>query len=102
MNSVVGTTLRDYYRLTKPTITLLVVITALPAIFMAAGKIPPMALISTILIGTAFVSASAAVFNQLVEVGIDSRMARTRTRSMPSGKVSAIQGSLFGITLGVA
>jgi protoheme IX farnesyltransferase len=54
------------------------------------------------LLGTALASASAAVFNQILEVQIDTDMERTQGRSIPSGKVGVVQACSFGIALGVA
>ena len=87
--------------MTKPTISLLVVITAIPAIIMASDKFPWPRTILAILLGSALCSASAAVFNQLFEPGIDRKMKRTRKRSIPSGRISKAGGFLWGILLGV-
>ncbi|MCX6124309.1 MAG: protoheme IX farnesyltransferase, partial [Proteobacteria bacterium] len=54
-------TWRDYFQLTKPTISLLVVVTVVPGLLLAIpGQIPSMHLIVATLIGTWLASSSAA------------------------------------------
>jgi protoheme IX farnesyltransferase len=88
--------------MTKPTITLLVVITTVPGFLLALdGSLPnPLTLLVT-LIGAGLVSASAATFNQMIELETDSQMVRTKDRSLPSGKVSMPVAGLFGLTIGL-
>ncbi len=90
---------RDFYLLTKPTITLLVVITVLPSLLLASPIFPNPMLILWTLLGTWLIASSAAVFNQLLEEGVDQSMERTRSRSLPSGRVSLSSALFFGIFL---
>jgi len=93
---------RDYLNLTKPTVTLLVVITAIPGILIASStQLPSLMMVVTVLLGSGLFSASAATFNQLIEQNIDKVMVRTEKRSLPTGKVSKGSAALFGVTLGV-
>ena len=99
----VQVTWRDYFNMTKPTITLLVVVTVFPGILLASpGVIPRMTLILASLIGTWLASSSAAVFNHLVDAEIDRHMVRTRKRPVASGRVVNRNAFIFGATLGVA
>jgi protoheme IX farnesyltransferase len=99
----VRVTWRDYFNMTKPTITLLVVVTVFPGILLASpGVIPRMTLILASLIGTWLASSSAAVFNHLVDAEIDRHMVRTRKRPVASGRVVNRNAFIFGATLGVA
>lgn len=91
--------LADYYHMTKPTITLLVVITALPGILLASPQLPSILSVLVTFFGTALASSSAAVFNQIIEMDVDQSMTRTRKRSLPSGKVSLSAALLFGFGL---
>lgn len=89
----------DLLSLTKPTITLLVVITAIPSLLLATHGIPsPWVSLCTV-VGLTLTSASAAVFNHLFEANVDIHMVRTRQRSIASGRVSKGLGSIFGATL---
>ncbi len=100
---LVRATWRDYFSLTKPTITLLVVVTVLPGILLASsGSLPKMTLIICSLIGTWLASSSAAVFNHLVDADIDRNMLRTKRRPVASGRVHNLNAMIFGTTLGVA
>lgn len=92
---------RDYLFMTKPTITLLVVVTALPGLLLGTESLPSPLLIFATLVGSALASGSAAVFNQLVEVDIDHAMERTRKRSIPSGRIQKSKASIFGVCLGL-
>ena len=95
-------TWRDYFQMTKPTITLLVVVTVFPGILLASpGRIPHMTLILASLIGTWLASSSAAVFNHLVDAEIDRHMVRTRKRPVASGRVVNRNAIIFATALGL-
>lgn len=96
-----GAVWMDYVTLTKPTITLLVVITAIPSLLLALPGLPAPDLAIATLVGTALASASAGIFNQIVEIGVDDSMERTKYRSMPRGKVKVPQALVFATLLGV-
>ncbi len=96
-------TWRDYFQMTKPTITLLVVVTVFPGILLASpAAIPPMSLVLASLIGTWLASSSAAVFNHLVDADIDRHMVRTSRRPIASGRVDTMTAISFGAALGLA
>ncbi len=91
----------DYVELTKPRITLLVVLTAAVGYFMASrAGLAPWGLIHT-MIGTALVASGASVLNQVRERDADARMLRTRNRPVPAGRVSAGSALAFGTVLGL-
>ena len=74
-----------YLELTKPRIVMLVVMTGVPALLLAAQGVPsPRVFIGT-LIGIVLAAASAASFNMYFDRDIDARMRRTATRPIPSG-----------------
>jgi len=86
---------RDLWALTKPRITLMVLITAAAGYYLAAGGAPdPLAMLSA-LIGIGLVAAGTSGLNQVWERDVDARMERTRRRPIPSGRVSARAGWLF-------
>jgi heme o synthase len=101
-SAVIQATWRDYFNLTKPTITLLVVVTVLPGLLLAGGGVlPKMTLMVCSLLGTWLASSSAAVFNHLVDADIDRHMVRTRRRPVASGRVHNLNAAIFGTILGV-
>ena len=51
------------------------------------------------LVGTGIMCAGACALNHVVESDIDSKMKRTRHRPIPSGQVSKLHASLFGVSL---
>ena len=93
--------LRDYISMTKPTITLLVVVTAVPSLLLDVSSIPSWGLIIATLIGAGLTSGSAAVFNQIVEYRSDKKMKRTSSRGVASGKINRLQAAMFGSTIGI-
>ncbi|MBC7661681.1 MAG: protoheme IX farnesyltransferase [Chitinophagaceae bacterium] len=93
---------RAYFQMTKPTISLLVVVTVIPALFLTQNGFPSLQLSIVALLGTFFASGSAAVFNHLVDSDIDSHMKRTRTRPIPAGKISTAKAATFAVVMGLA
>ena len=90
-----------FYQLTKPSIVMLVVLTGLPALLIATGGRPDLAMAIAALVGTAGAAGSAAVFNQYFERERDKLMARTARRPIPAGIVSPNAALAFAIGLGV-
>lgn len=95
--------LKCYLQLTKPTIVLLVAITALGALA-SQGILfehPFHAFLITLAISMAAGSANA--FNQVLDRDIDRIMPRTRAkRPLPSGRLTPTQAALFAAFLGVS
>lgn len=91
---------RAFFYLTKPTITLLVVVTTLPGLVLGES-LPQVSLVLAVLVGTAMVSASASAFNQALEGDLDASMNRTYRRSIPAGDISFSEAILFGLAIGV-
>ena len=85
------------YELTKPNITMLVLLTGVPALLMASPGLPDAWLFFGTCAGIVFASASAASFNHYFDRDIDALMRRTRTRPLPAGVLppSAALGLAF-------
>ncbi|HKA91878.1 MAG TPA: heme o synthase [Haliangiales bacterium] len=79
------TALRDWISLTKPRISLLNVATTAAGLALAGGG--PASLWAATLVGTLLLVGSANTLNQYLERDIDAKMARTRGRPLPSGRV---------------
>ncbi len=94
-------TLKDLYQLTKPTITLLVVVTAIPNLYLAGMGISFNHAL-WILLGIALCSGSAAVFNQIVEKDTDQLMFRTKKRAFAASRISFKEALVFASVLGFA
>jgi len=88
--------------LTKPRITMMVMLTSAAGYFLAAGGHPdPMAMVVA-LIGIALVAAGSSGLNQVVERSPDALMDRTRGRPIPSGRVPVLTAAIFTGLLAVS
>jgi heme o synthase len=94
-----ASTLRAWVELTKPRIVLLVLFTGLPAALLAAQGHPPARVFWGAGIGIALSAASAAAFNHYFDRDIDAIMVRTRTRPLPSGRLSPPAAATLGLLL---
>jgi protoheme IX farnesyltransferase len=90
-----------YVALTKPRIIELLLVTTAPAMFLAAGGVPDLTLVFWTLIAGALAAGSANTFNCVLDRDIDEKMRRTRRRPMPRHQVAPLQGTIFGIVLGI-
>src|SRR6185295_19190276 len=89
----------DFLELTKPRITLMVLVTTLVGFYMGSeGGIRMMVLLNTIL-GTALVAVGASSLNQYLERDLDARMLRTRTRPLPEGRLLPNEALIFSVAL---
>jgi protoheme IX farnesyltransferase len=89
----------DYWILTKPRITFMVILTAAIGCYLATtGKLDLKIVFHTVC-GTALLAAGTAVLNQVMEKEADGRMKRTARRPLPSGKVTSLEALLFGLLL---
>lgn len=98
----VGTVLRDYFVLTKPSIMLLLLITTVPAMILAANGWPGWARLINTLIGGVLASGGAGAVNMYIDRDIDAIMVRTRKRPIPRGAIAPRSAAIFGWTLGLA
>lgn len=92
---------RDYLELTKPRVVLLLAFTGLVGSFLATPRFPPVRALLFGFIGIWLASASAAAVNHVIDQHIDSEMARTRRRPLPTGALSDTQALSFALLLGV-
>jgi len=91
----------DLLELTKPNITMLVLITTVVGFYMASeGPIRLLLLLHTVL-GTALVAGGASALNQYVERELDARMVRTRGRPLPDGRMLPNDALLFSSIISV-
>jgi len=92
--------LRHFLTLAKPEITAMVMISAGIACVLASDSLS-VALLLNVMLGTGLVAASAGVFNQYFESVLDAKMRRTAKRPLPSGKVTARQALVLGVSLAI-
>lgn len=96
-----GEKLAAYYDLTKPRITFLVVLSALAGFAIAStSPINWLVFLHTAL-GVALLSSGISTLNQYWERESDALMNRTKTRPLPSGKLTGNGALAFGIAISV-
>lgn len=93
-------TIAAYFRLTKPRIIVLLLVTTVPAMILARHGMPPIGLIVATLTGGAIAAASANSINCYLDRDIDRVMRRTRRRPLPAGQVRPEDALTFGFVLG--
>jgi protoheme IX farnesyltransferase len=96
------TRLRAYVALTKPRIIELLLITTLPAMFLAARGLPSLWLVVATLIGGSLSAGGANTLNCYIDRDIDAQMRRTRRRPLVTKAVSPREVLVFGVALTVA
>jgi heme o synthase len=93
---------RLYLALTKPRVVALIVLTAVVGTLLATPGMPPVSALVWGNLGIALAAACAATLNQVLDQRIDAKMARTRTRPLPTGGLTERQALVFAALLGVA
>ena len=91
-----------YLGLTKPRIIELLLVTTVPAMFLAAGGVPPFIVVLATMVGGCLAAASANAINCVLDRDIDEQMRRTRRRPLPRHAVSPLGATVFGMILGIA
>ena len=89
-----------YFRLTKPRIVVLLLVTTIPAMILAEGGLPSPWLVLATVAGGAVAAGGANALNCYFDRDIDSLMRRTRDRPLPAGQVEPENAAVFGIVLG--
>ena len=77
----------------------LLLVTTLPALFLAAKGVPPLGLTIATLIGGTLAAGASNAFNMIIEVDSDRLMARTANRPIVSGAISETQAFIFASAL---
>ncbi len=90
---------KAYWGMTKPGITMLVLVTTALGFYFAGHGFSPLGLLIWTLLGSALTCSGAAVLNQYLERDVDGLMQRTKKRPLPTGLISAAQALGFGISL---
>lgn len=79
--------LGDYFLVVKPRIIPLLVFVALSSSVIAARGLPHALVLIGVLLGGTLASAGALALNSYLEMGIDSRMNRTKNRPLPAQRI---------------
>jgi heme o synthase len=94
-------TWRDYLELCKPRVVLLMLLTVLVGMYLAAPGWVPLRLVFCSVLGIGCCAGSAAAINHVVDRRIDALMARTKKRPVAHGRMSEKQAIYFAVLLGL-
>ena len=92
----------DYLQLTKPRITLLILICTAVGYIFGSGATFHVTILIHCLVGTALLASGTSALNQWYEVESDAKMRRTRLRPLPAGRMQRSHALLFGVGLSAA
>ncbi|MGH1460889.1 MAG: heme o synthase [Neptuniibacter sp.] len=97
---VEGITWRDYLTLCKPKVVVVMLITAAVGMFLAVPGLPDLSKVLWGLVGIALSAGSAAAVNHIMDRKIDEKMARTKGRPLPQGRLTPQQAVVFAAVIG--
>jgi protoheme IX farnesyltransferase len=93
--------LSDFVELTKPRITLMVLVTTTLG-FLTAGGDSGLDVLFATLVGVALLSGGASALNHVLERDRDALMERTSSRPLPAGRLAPGTAMAFGVGLSLA
>lgn len=99
MQTMVRERVRAHVALTKPRIVELLLVTAVPTMFLAAGGLPEWQVTVAVLIGGSLAAMGANTLNSVYDRDIDALMTRTGHRPAAMGTVSVRAGIFQGLIL---
>lgn len=94
-------TWRDYFVLTKPKVIVLLLMTTVGAMFIAAWGFPGWVALIGVIVGGYMSAGAAGVYNMIYDADIDVYMKRTAKRPMVTHVVSTRNAFIFAIALTV-
>ena len=89
-------TMKDYWKLSKGHLSVWVALSALPGYLVSAPFSLPVA--TGVFAGTALACASSQALNQIQESVRDAKMARTKNRPIPTGKISVSSANMYAVS----
>lgn len=92
----------DYLELTKPRVTLMVVITMAFGYYLGSRGAMDWMLLLHALLGTTLVAGGTSALNQYWERDLDAKMQRTKNRPLPSGRLQPRDALIFGVIISLA
>ncbi len=92
----------DFFALTKPRMVLMILVTTCVGFYLgSSGVMDTLRLLHTLL-GTALAAGGTLALNQFLEREVDAKMARTRLRPLPEGRLQPREALTFGTIVVVA
>src|SRR5215470_4531647 len=93
--------LAAFIDLTKPRITMLVVLTAAAGFCLGSRQGIDYVRLLHMALGITLLSSGISTLNQYIERDLDGLMRRTQSRPLPSGKLTAMHALIFGVSLAI-
>jgi protoheme IX farnesyltransferase len=94
--------MRDFLELTKPRITILILICTAVGYFFGCRNLFHLSILVHVLLGTALMASGTSALNQWYEADSDAKMRRTRKRPIAAGRMKRSHGFVFGVLLSAA
>jgi protoheme IX farnesyltransferase len=91
--------LANYIALMKLRVVELLLVTTVPALFLASNGLPNLKITIATLIGGTFAAGAANTLNMILESDSDKLMARTASRPVATGVISKVNATLFALAL---
>ena len=93
---------RGYLDLMKLRVVELLLVTTVPALVLAEGKLPGIVVTVASIIGGTLAAGAANAYNMIIESDIDKLMARTSKRPLVTGVLSKVQATVFATIVAIA
>ena len=87
--------MKNYILLMKLRVVELLLVTTVPALFLASNGIPSVSLTFWSLLGGTLAAGGANAFNMVIESKSDQLMKRTSNRPIATGEISKVNGLIF-------
>jgi protoheme IX farnesyltransferase len=96
-----GFAVAPYIALMKLRVVELLLVTTLPALFLASHKVPGLVVTAATLIGGTLAAGASNAFNMVIEVDSDRLMKRTNKRPLTTGVVSIKAATIFATVIAI-
>lgn len=93
--------IRGYVDLMKLRVVELLLVSTVPALFLAQGGVPPIGVSTATILGGTLAAGSANAFNMVIESDLDRLMVRTSKRPLITGAVGKKAAVVFATLIGV-
>ncbi len=93
--------MKNYISLMKLRVVELLLVTTLPALFLASDGVPDLAITIWALVGGTFAAGGANAFNMVIEAKSDLLMKRTAKRPLATGEISRKNGLIFATIISI-
>ena len=93
--------MKNYISLMKLRVVELLLVTTLPALFLASDGVPDLVITVWCLVGGTFAAGGANAFNMVIEAKSDLLMKRTAKRPIATGEISKTNGLIFATVISV-